>query len=99
MRTIAPPPKGDHMWMFGKEEDIRDFPFHTSRPEGMLKIPGLFVIHQSKIYDISLILIPHGNPSQISNFKVQMSNECQMTECQRFPFVHLDFVLDLNFEL
>src|SRR4030042_2323461 len=55
MRTIATPSKGDHMWMFGKEEEIRDFPFHTSRPEGMLKIPGLFVIHQTKIYRVSLV--------------------------------------------
>ena len=36
--------------------------------------------------------------TQKSNVKIQMTNQCQMTQCQRL-FCHLNFELDLAFVL
>jgi hypothetical protein len=37
------------MGMFEEEEKIGHLAFHSSRPEMMLKVPGLFIIHQTQI--------------------------------------------------
>jgi hypothetical protein len=44
------------MGMFEEEEKIGHLAFHSSRPEMMLKVPGLFIIHQTQIDDISMVI-------------------------------------------
>jgi hypothetical protein len=40
------------MGMFEEKKEIRQFTLHPSRPEKVLKVPGLSIIHQAQIYGV-----------------------------------------------
>jgi hypothetical protein len=41
------------MGMFEEEQQVWQLFFYSPRPELMLKIPGLLVVEQTEIYDVS----------------------------------------------
>src|SRR5512143_1373083 len=63
--------QGDDMRMFEDEQHIRQFSFCPSGPEQVLKVPGLLIVYQAQIYNISKVIHNGIYASEIPNSKHQ----------------------------